>query len=59
LKQNRKRLPVEINTLYDAVSKRCTDNGKELSREHFIYAMTLFHLRGDLTIGIDGDVTVN
>ncbi len=50
---------MEINTLYDAVSKRCTDNGKELSREHFIYAMTLFHLRGDLTIGIDGDVTVN
>ena len=50
---------MEINALYDAVSKQCADNGKELSREHFIYAMTVFHLRGDLTIGIDGDVLVN
>ena len=50
---------MEINALYDAVSKQCADNGKELSREHFIYAMTVFHLRGKLVIGIDGEVTVN
>lgn len=50
---------MEINALYDAVSKRCSDNGQELSKEHFLYVMTVFHLRGNVVIGIDGEVTVS